>query len=348
MATKREAARGVRHGNRSTRKGKPVSVLQQPSCHRWWAKGRGLIAATVVGMGLALTPGVVSAQFLGTNFVTGDNDGAVASGFDAHASGTNATASGDFSMAVGSNATAEGSEAAAFGNTASATGDYSTANGNLTSATGSYSTVTGMLAAATADNASAFGASTFAGAMNATAIGYGASAQGVGSSAFGANAVTTHSNATAIGQNAVTTRNDQMMFGTATNTYTAPGITSAASRAAQTGPIEVVTSDASGNLATADPNALVTGSSAFQGLQGQVNQNTEGVAMALAMAGSAMILPDDKTHAVSVNWGNFEGQNAMAMTGVTRLYENWYLNGGVGVGNNQGTVGGRAGVSFAW
>lgn len=41
-----------------------------------------------------------------------------------------------------------------------------------------------------------------------------------------------------------------MMFGTASNTYTMPGIISDASRAAQTGPLELVTSDANGNLAT--------------------------------------------------------------------------------------------------
>src|SRR5437763_13503202 len=41
-----------------------------------------------------------------------------------------------------------------------------------------------------------------------------------------------------------------MAFGTASNTYVAPGITSTASKAAQSGPLEIVTSDASGHLAT--------------------------------------------------------------------------------------------------
>ena len=43
-----------------------------------------------------------------------------------------------------------------------------------------------------------------------------------------------------------------MMFGTAASLYAAPGITSAASRAAQSGPTQFVTSDAAGNLATAN------------------------------------------------------------------------------------------------
>ena len=46
-----------------------------------------------------------------------------------------------------------------------------------------------------------------------------------------------------------------MVFGTASNTYTAPGITSSASKAAQSGPTQIVTADAGGNLATTDPTA---------------------------------------------------------------------------------------------
>ncbi len=139
-----------------------------------------------------------------------------------------------------------------------------------------------------------------------------------------------------------------MSLGTATNTYTAAGINSAASLAAQTGPTRVVTSDAGGNLATVDPNAIVTNSSAFQGLQSDVQDATEGVAMAIALGGSGAILPDDKDFAASLNYGTFDGQNAMSFSGVGRLSENIFLNAGVGTGLNQGTVGGRAGVTFAW
>ena len=46
---------------------------------------------------------------------------------------------------------------------------------------------------------------------------------------------------TAFGNGATTTRDNQQMLGTASNTYTAPGITSAASRAAQTGTTQIVT-----------------------------------------------------------------------------------------------------------
>ena len=44
---------------------------------------------------------------------------------------------------------------------------------------------------------------------------------------------------------------NEQVFGTAANTYTTPGITSGLSKARQTaGPLEVVTSDQAGHLAT--------------------------------------------------------------------------------------------------
>jgi hypothetical protein len=56
---------------------------------------------------------------------------------------------------------------------------------------------------------------------------------------------------TAIGSGAQTTAANQMVFGTGTNTYTAPGINSAASTTAQKGRLRIVTVDANGNLASA-------------------------------------------------------------------------------------------------
>ena len=144
-------------------------------------------------------------------------------------------------------------------------------------------------------------------------------------------------NSTAIGYGATTTRDNQMAFGTASNTYTTPGITSAASKAAQTGPTQVVTSDAGGNLAARD----LTDLPAFQAVQ-------QGVAMAMAMAGGTAILPEDKDHAISVDWGTFDGQNATAISGVQRLGDRLFLNGAVGIGCNQANVGGRAGLTYAW
>jgi hypothetical protein len=138
------------------------------------------------------------------------------------------------------------------------------------------------------------------------------------------------------------------MLGTATNTITAPGITSAASRAAQTGPVLIVTSDAGGNLAAVSPDEIVTGSAAFQGLASSVEKNSEGVAMALAMTGTGSILPEGKDFAISANIGTFEGEGAMAFGGVARLSDSFFASGGLGLGTNEGTTGGRAGVTYAW
>ncbi len=200
-------------------------------------------------------------------------------------------------------------------------------------------------------------------------------------------------NSTAIGVGVVTTRDNQMLFGTATNTYTAAGIDSAASLAAQTGSTKLVTSDAGGNLATTnltdiaafqnvqtnvgtlqtnvgtlqsdvgtlqtDVAALGAGvggayaglhklSSDINSLRQDARENTEGAAMAIALGGAGSIVPEGKDFAASMNWGTFNGQNAMGFSGVGRVNENVFLNAGIGTGLNQGTVGGRAGVTFAW
>lgn len=133
------------------------------------------------------------------------------------------------------------------------------------------------------------------------------------------------------------------------------GITSAASRAAQTGPTQLVTTDANGNLAAAgfsatDISTLQTNVSTLQGnvatLQSQMRQAFEGTAMAIAMGGSA--LPGDKRFAISTNWGTFRGENAAAVLAQARVTDNIVFNGGLALGFAQGGVGGRAGMTFAW
>jgi len=127
------------------------------------------------------------------------------------------------------------------------------------------------------------------------------------------------------------------------------GIGSAASLAAQTGPVRAVTTDANGNLATAafaSQQDLTGLQSNVTTLQGQMRQAFEGTAIAIAMGGGA--LPDNKKFAVSTNWGTFRGENAFSVTGQMRLSQNVVFNGGVAAGFQQGGVGGRAGVTYAW
>jgi autotransporter adhesin len=105
------------------------------------------------------------------------------------------------------------------------------------------------------------------------------------------------------------------MLGTATATYTMPGLTSAASLAAQGGPVKFVTSDAAGNLAVSDisvPNItnitnnitnLQANVAALQSqvssLQSQVLENRaearRGIAAAVAAASAPMPSAPGKT-----------------------------------------------------
>src|SRR5258708_32952611 len=78
----------------------------------------------------------------------------------------------------------------------------------------------------------------------------GSSVFGLGNTVNATNAVVmgnsntvTGANGIAIGNGAPATRANQQVFGTASNTYTMSGVTSAASRSAQSGPTQIVTSD---------------------------------------------------------------------------------------------------------
>jgi hypothetical protein len=215
----------------------------------------------------------------------------------------------------------------------------------------------GVTDAANGTNSTAYGNSAASG-TNSVAVGQGALALGVGSEAIGQGASTGFfNNAAAIGNGAVATRDNQMVFGTATNTYTAPGITSAASRAAQSGPLQVVTSDANGNLAT-DGGAIFNNinilNSQIAGIEDNLNRlNNDvkrldgGVAMAMALGG--VYLPEHQRFAVHVDAGFYNGAQAIAVQGIARLNQTFTANGGVAYDvNGRGGVGGRVGVSAGW
>ena len=195
-----------------------------------------------------------------------------------------------------------------------------------------------------------------------TAVGAGSTATGANSSAFGSGASATYANATAIGSGAVATRANQQSFGTTSNTYTMAGITSAASRAAQTGPLQFVTTDSGGNLGSstlgdlgiagiadiAGINGQIAGlNSRLNDLDGQSSKALNGVAMAFAMSGTPWVMPAER-FAMTLNWGTFDGTNALALSGAMRLGEHMQANGGVAYGTNGGGVGGRLGVRIGW
>ena len=169
---------------------------------------------------LACASGSVASPGTGTTAVGVD---AKASGDAATAFGANANASSIAAIAVGQNAVASATGAVSFGQGANATAQESVALGFAARGFANYAVAVGSVATANGDMSIAIGANANAGFASSTALGAGAQA----------------------------TVANQMMFGTATNILAAPGIASAASKAAQKGKVLMVTIDANGNLATA-------------------------------------------------------------------------------------------------
>ena len=143
----------------------------------------------------------------------------------------------------------------------------------------------------------------------------------------------------------------QQVFGTAANTYTMSGITSGLSRDRQTGPLEVVTTDSAGNLAS-DGGLLFERMSKLGG----------GIAIALALENPDLVAGE--RFGIAGNVGFWEGNVALGFTAMGVLGNNlvgqgerWALSGGVGFTvkedsyggrSSQSSVGGRAGLQISW
>ena len=304
---------------------------------------------------------------------SGDDAANTAIGHLANASGFQSinTAIGRLANASGNN----GSANTAAGRQANASGGVSRniAMGLLANASGEVSS---NIAIGWDSDASGGGGSNIAIGLLANASGAGTQntqniAVGVLSRATGNNAIALgngtkalHANSAAFGRAAGTERPDQQVFGTETNTYTMRGIASDASLAVQ-GPVHgLVTTDTSGNLASdggalqSKVNANMMGvqnnAAAIGNLESRLDRNDrrtddalEGVALSLAMAGTFLPQPGESVR-LSGNWGNFEGSNAVAFSGAMALGTQTFLTAGLGVGLEEDTVGGRAGVSYGW
>jgi hypothetical protein len=271
--------------------------------------------------------------------------------------GRNAHSYNDYAVSIGESSSASGNRSVALGKSANAQGDQSIAIGNSTLASGTNDTVGGVGSQALSDNgaiwganatikanssnSSAFGANTAIGANSANSMALGANTA-VGPNAPGAVAIGTDST----GHGAVATLPNQIVAGTANQTITAPGITSSLSRSRQSGPLEVVTSDANGNLAT-------DGGDIFR----RLDKNQEGVALALAAVNPD--LTGNERFGMTANWGNFDSANAFGMGFEGVLGHDWItrgdriaVTGGWGVGFAQGNgddvFGGRVGGQWTW
>lgn len=259
------------------------------------------------------------------SYVTGSNNSA----FGAGAGGLGVGGSSNSAFGAGAGQYVHGNGNSAFGDLA---GREVTGSGNIAIGSNAGSGVDGNPLVVS----------------NTVAIGTGATARADG--------------AVAIGNGAQATRQNQVVLGTADHTYTTPGITSAASRAAQTGPTQLVTSDGGGNLATAtlaelglasagdinSINSQIAGINArLDDLGQRSNKAFAGVAMAFAMAGVPTVMPNQR-FAVSMNWGTFEHQHGLALNAAVRVDNHVQFNAGIGYGTNQSVVGGRAGFVVGW
>ena len=185
------------------------------------------------------------------------------------------------------------------------------------------------------------------GADDNTALGEDASAGTDGTdsnTAIGSNATATGFASTAIGVGATATGPNQVVLGRSTETYTLPGITSPLSRTRQSGPLEVVTTDSSGNLAS-------DGGRTFESIE----ENTEGIAIALALENPD--LKGAEQFGLAFNAGTFEGESAVALAVMGTIADDVFgagsgvrlaLSGGAGYGLDHDNFGGRAGLQLTW
>ncbi len=241
---------------------------------------------------------------------------------------------GDFGVAMGQGTQALGTDSMALGHGAMAAGP-----GDIS---------IGASGAVLSDNSTGMGMNHTINAGSSFSAAYGANTV-VGANAPGAVAWGTDS----AGNGAVATLENQFMLGTGNHTYTAPGITSDLSRARQSGPLEVVTSDANGNLATDGGqifNQLDNQQRQINQLGDDVDRVESGVAVALSSVGPD--LTGAEKFGLSLNWGGFEGASAIGGGATAVVWRGngsrFALTGGIGVGFDEDAVGGRAGGQWTW
>jgi hypothetical protein len=102
------------------------------------------------------------------------------------------------------------------------------------------------------------------------------------------------------GNGAQSTLINQIALGTGLHTYTTPGITSALSKSRQTGPLELVTSDSDGNLATDGGDFIKT-----------LDEHASGIALAMSMENPDLVGPE--VFGIAGSLGTFQGAYAFSV-----------------------------------
>jgi hypothetical protein len=268
----------------------------------------------------------------GSNIATGSGSGNEVAGGNNFATGTNAgnEVTGDNNIAVGNGA---GNKVAASNAIAVGTAAYAAGNSSI-----------------------AIGKSSYASHTGSTAIGAGSTVSSKYSTALGAHTVVQEPGGVAIGvdakgNGAVATDKNQVVIGTGNQTYTTPGITSKKSRNRQSGPLELVTTDANGNLASDGGNVFAQ----LDEMNARLSDHASGIALAMSM--EAPDLVGAEKFGFAVNWGNFEGSNALSASLAGVLGNNVFTGGdrvamsaglGVGFASGEGksVYGGRVGLQW--
>jgi trimeric autotransporter adhesin len=200
--------------------------------------------------------------------------------------------------------------------------------------------------------------------LRSTAVGADAEATAERSTALGAFAQADFANSTAVGDNAATTAANQVTLGGTGSSVRIGDI--AASTAAQVGPVEAVTVDASGTLGTTPVVSVAQlGSSLrhisavtdakFDALQGRVvgledrmdnfdlrlDGVNAGIAAAVALGGVGIV--PGKAISVSGNVSTYRGEQGFAASLAARVSDSFYLTGGVAASTEKGSATGRVG-----
>lgn len=276
--------------------------------------------------------GVLNGQTIGVSVL--DKDGNVVSTTDCGLSASNVTVDTNAGVSIG------GGQITGLGSTANAAASAAEAN--------SLAIGNGATTTAAAANALAFGLRSTVTATDGIAIGRDAVVGGQAGIALGAGSSAGFSNSVAIGAGATALRQGQVVLGTASNTYTMAGIGSAASRAAQVGPVKLVTADANGNLATTDFD--ITGlNSDISRLKTTVDRNrkdaNKGIAAAMAMTGAPTPSAPGKT-SWATNVATYSGEFATSFAVAHMLDVDYPLvvNGSLGYAPG-GSVGVQVGMN---
>ncbi len=162
--------------------------------------------------------------------------------------------------------------------------------------------------------------------------------------------------AAAFGNGATTTRANQQVFGTESNSYTMPGLTSSHSKSSQGKATHVVTSNNEGDLAayTFSELGLAT-SEDLAAINRQLDEANAGVALAMSMENPD--LTGNERFGMAANWGAYEDANAFGMSLMGVLGNNFVaegdrvaISGGFGIGFDNGggddVYGGRVGLQW--